>query len=159
MVGWWKKKEEVDNKDSSEQNYVVKLSQPAEGALAGGGTAVSSGQDLLEAIRSRFGSLRRAVGRGCSIEGKLSFESPVLLEGEVKGEVFSKSAVVFGVDAVARVGLDAPVVIILGDFSGNISAGRLEIFAGAKFEGQAKIKDLVLKEGALFNGSCEMDPC
>ncbi len=54
--------------------------------------------------------------------------------------------------------MSAEELTINGEASGNIEAsGRVSINASAKVSGDIKAPRVVIEEGAVFNGSIEMD--
>lgn len=104
------------------------------------------------------GSESRAyLDRGSKISGKLFFEGPVRIDGQVDGEISANDAVVIGEGAIVTAQLKAVSVVVAGKISGDIIAvKRIEIRPTARVFGNLTTPALVVHEGALFEGHCTM---
>ncbi|HEV3110578.1 MAG TPA: polymer-forming cytoskeletal protein [Candidatus Binataceae bacterium] len=101
---------------------------------------------------------RAYLDKGSKISGKLFFEGPVRIDGQVDGEISSSDAVVVGESAVITAQVKAASVVIAGKISGDIIAGkRVEIRPTAKVFGNLTSPVLVVHDGALFEGHCTMN--
>lgn len=99
------------------------------------------------------------LDKGCRISGKLFFEGPARIDGQVDGEITSKDTIMVGDSAVVTAQIKAGSVIVAGKVSGDISAtNRLEIRPSAKVVGNLTSPVLVVHEGAVFEGHCAMQP-
>ena len=64
-------------------------------------------KDFDSMVIERFGpSLRSALGPGTVIRGKLSFDTPVRIDGKLSGEITSTSAVIVGPQGVLDAKID-----------------------------------------------------
>jgi cytoskeletal protein CcmA (bactofilin family) len=100
---------------------------------------------------------RAYLDKASKISGKLFFEGPVRIDGQVDGEISASDAVVIGESAVITAQLKAASVVIAGKISGDIIAGkRVEIRPTAKVFGNLTTPVLVVHDGALFEGHCAM---
>ena len=103
------------------------------------------------------GDARAYLDSGSRINGKVNFESPARIDGEVEGEITAKESLVVGESAVITAQIKAAAVIIAGKVSGDINASRrIEIRPSAKVIGNLTTPVLVIQEGALFEGHCTM---
>ncbi|HVN28240.1 MAG TPA: polymer-forming cytoskeletal protein [Candidatus Binataceae bacterium] len=94
---------------------------------------------------------------GSRISGKLSFETPARIDGQVDGEVNAKDSLTIGESAVVAAQIKADSVIVAGKVSGDIVAvRRIEIRPSAKVLGNITAPTLVINEGAIFEGHCAM---
>jgi cytoskeletal protein CcmA (bactofilin family) len=94
---------------------------------------------------------------GSRISGKLSFETPARIDGQVDGEINAKDSLTIGESAVVAAQVKADSVIVAGKVSGDIVAiRRIEIRPSAKVLGNITAPTLVINEGALFEGHCAM---
>jgi cytoskeletal protein CcmA (bactofilin family) len=110
-----------------------------------------------EDTQSPVGVIRTAIGLGTSIQGKLSFDSPVKIEGKVKGEIFSSKNLIVGKAAIVEAVVIAPSVTVLGQVLGEIRATeRLEIKPEAIVAGVVFTPCLVVSEGSVFNAKVSM---
>jgi cytoskeletal protein CcmA (bactofilin family) len=102
---------------------------------------------------------RAYLDRGSKISGKVSFEGPARIDGEVDGEINAKDSVIIGESAVVTAQIRAASVSVAGKVSGDITATqRIEIRPTAKVNGNITAPILVVHEGALFEGHCAMQP-
>jgi cytoskeletal protein CcmA (bactofilin family) len=94
---------------------------------------------------------------GSRISGKLTFETPARIDGQVDGEINAKDSLHIGESAVVAAQIRADAVIVAGKVSGDIFAiRRIEIRPSAKVLGNITAPTLVINEGALFEGHCAM---
>jgi cytoskeletal protein CcmA (bactofilin family) len=96
---------------------------------------------------------------GSRISGKLYFETPARIDGQVEGEINAKDSLAIGESAVVSAQIKAASVTVAGKVSGDIVAvQRIEIKPSAKVLGNITAPILVINEGALFEGHCAMQP-
>ncbi len=97
------------------------------------------------------------LDRGTKIAGKLHFEGPARIDGEVDGELHGKSLTI-GESATVTAQIVADSVIVCGKVKGEISASqRIEIRATARVNGNITAPKLIIHEGAIFDGQCAME--
>jgi cytoskeletal protein CcmA (bactofilin family) len=102
---------------------------------------------------------RACLDRGTKISGKISFEGPARIDGEVDGEINAKDSLAIGESAVVTAQIRAASVSVAGKVSGDIVASqRIEIRPSAKVSGNITAPILAVHEGALFEGHCSMQP-
>ncbi len=96
---------------------------------------------------------------GSKISGKLSFDGPIRIDGQVDGEITGKDSITIGESAVVTAQIRAAAIIVAGKVSGDIIASnRIEIRPSAKVIGNLTAPVLIVHEGALFEGHCAMQP-
>ncbi len=96
---------------------------------------------------------------GTNFKGDLMFEGTVRIDGRFEGNINSKDSLVIGENAAVDAEIHVGKIIISGRVSGNISAiESVEINSKAKVHGNIKLSgnQLVIHEGAVFSGGCEM---
>jgi cytoskeletal protein CcmA (bactofilin family) len=102
---------------------------------------------------------RAYLDRGSKITGKISFEGPARIDGEVDGEIDAKDSLVIGETAAVTAQIRAASVSVAGKVSGDIVATqRIEIRPSAKVSGNITAPVLSVQEGAHFEGHCSMQP-
>ena len=100
---------------------------------------------------------RAYLDKGSKVSGKLFFEGPVRIDGQVDGEISAKDTVVIGEGAIVTAQLKAASVVIAGKISGDILASkRVEIRPTAQVSSTLTTPSLVVHDGALFEGHCAM---
>ncbi|WP_170302551.1 bactofilin family protein [Desulfosarcina widdelii] len=98
------------------------------------------------------------LGVGTAIEGTLTFNDTIRLDGSVNGKILSeKGTVIIGeratVDAEIRVG----TAIVKGTVNGHIQAAeRIEVYPPAKISGDIQSPVVAIETGVVFNGNCSM---
>jgi cytoskeletal protein CcmA (bactofilin family) len=102
---------------------------------------------------------RAYLDSGSRISGKLSFDGPTRIDGQVDGEITGKESLTIGETAVVTAQIRAASIIVAGKVSGDIiGTQRIEIRPSAKVIGNLTAPILVVHEGALFEGHCSMQP-
>jgi len=97
------------------------------------------------------------LGQGSRIDGKLTFEGSVRIDGNINGEINAKETVVIGDSAVVTAQIQANVIVIHGKVSGDVTARkRIELRAPARLTGNINTPSLVIHEGVAFEGHCTM---
>jgi len=97
------------------------------------------------------------LGKGSRVVGKLTFEGPVRIEGHVEGEIAAQDALTIGESAVVNAQIVGNTVVIQGRVTGDVTARkRLEIRAPGKLYGNISSPSLVIQEGVVFEGQCNM---
>jgi cytoskeletal protein CcmA (bactofilin family) len=96
---------------------------------------------------------------GSKISGKLTFDGPTKIDGQVDGEIAAKDGLTIGESAVVTAQIKAASIVVAGKVSGDIQASnRIEIRPSAKVIGNLTAPVLVVHEGATFEGHCSMSP-
>jgi cytoskeletal protein CcmA (bactofilin family) len=99
------------------------------------------------------------LDNGSKISGKLSFDGPTKIDGQVDGEITAKDSLTIGESAVVTAQIKAASIVVAGKVSGDITAtSRIEIRPSAKVVGNLTAPVLVVHEGATFEGHCSMSP-
>lgn len=94
------------------------------------------------------------------MEGNVKFSSPVNLKisGKFEGELETKGTLAIGERADVKVKIiKGENITISGKVKGDIiCSNRLELSAPAKVTGNIKAPILVINEGAMLKGNCQM---
>jgi cytoskeletal protein CcmA (bactofilin family) len=99
------------------------------------------------------------IGQSLSITGEISSEEDLVIEGQVGGQIMLRNAKLT-VGRTARVQADvrSARVEVLGNLRGNVAASeRIELAPTAAVDGNLSANQVVLLEGATFNGRIDMD--
>jgi cytoskeletal protein CcmA (bactofilin family) len=103
------------------------------------------------------GATSAFLGKGTRITGKLAFEGTVRIEGEVEGEIAAQDTLTIGEGALVKAKITGTSVIVQGQVTGDVNAKtRLELRAPSKVVGNINTPNLVIQEGAIFEGQCAM---
>ncbi len=113
--------------------------------------------DLKSTIDDRFGKARSALGAGTIIQGKLSFDTPVCIDGQLSGEIYSTKAVIVGESGRVDADIEVQSLVIMGKVKGTVKASeRVEILSGGEMNGTITTSLLTIEDGARFNGQSSM---
>jgi|ERR1051325_4715018 len=134
---------------TGEANYKGML--PVDGSVNG---QLGSGGGSL-AVRQKSGTV---FSSGPELSGEISFRDVVRVNGHIAGTVYSERGTLI-VDDMARVDADIEVgvAILNGTINGDIVASqRVEIGPAAKIFGNIWTRSIAIKNGAEFEGVCNM---
>src|SRR5687768_4395277 len=98
------------------------------------------------------------IGKGITIKGNLTGGGDLVVEGRIEGQIALKNHLL--IESSGRVQADIRVaeLTVNGEASGNIDASnKVSITSSAKVAGDIKATRVVIEDGAVFNGSVEMD--
>lgn len=97
------------------------------------------------------------LGKGTEFKGILSFEGTIRVDGNVNGEVVSKDTLIAGDGAVLQGEITVGTIISSGKIMGNINASqKVHILAPGNIQGTIRTPKLIIEEGVIFDGKCEM---
>src|SRR5689334_7066593 len=98
------------------------------------------------------------IGKGIVIKGNLTGGGDLVIEGRVEGQINLKNHLTIESTAKVQADIRAEELTINGEASGNIDAStKVAINNSAKVAGDIKAPRVVIEDGAVFNGSVEMD--
>ncbi|MDD5626767.1 MAG: polymer-forming cytoskeletal protein [Patescibacteria group bacterium] len=97
------------------------------------------------------------VGPSVKVEGELSSEGNVRIDGQVAGNVQTSQNLAVGEQAVISANVKALNAVIAGKIKGNITVEEaLEITETGQVEGDITAKIISISPGAIFQGQCQM---
>jgi cytoskeletal protein CcmA (bactofilin family) len=89
-----------------------------------------------------------------SISGKLSYNLPVKIDSRFSGEIKATELLVIGRNAVVDAQISARHLKLEGKLIGNVQVvGCFEILPGGHFQGEARVGELTIHPGAVFEGT------
>jgi cytoskeletal protein CcmA (bactofilin family) len=97
------------------------------------------------------------IGNGTILEGTLTSRESICIEGTVRGKILCEGSVIVGPKGRVDADVYAETVLVGGEVNGNIvSKSKLEITTSGKLRGDIKTGSLIVAEGVLFEGKCQM---
>lgn len=97
------------------------------------------------------------IGTGTRVEGTIVVSGTLRIDGEVAGEIKADGDVVIGKTGEVRADVCAVNLIVGGRLNGTASAReRLELLATGKIVGDATMQTLIVEQGGLLEGRCQM---
>ncbi len=103
------------------------------------------------------GEIKGFLGEGTEFEGTLKFKDVMRIDGKFKGKIISQNTLVIGEPADVDAEIEVPNVFISGKVKGTIKAdARLEMHSTARISCDVFTPVLVIEEGGVFQGNCQM---
>jgi cytoskeletal protein CcmA (bactofilin family) len=103
------------------------------------------------------GELNGFLDRGSSFKGEMEFEDTMRIDGKFNGKIVSKNELIVGESAHIEGDLHVGRVAISGTVIGKIVAEqRVEIHRNGKVYSDIETPALIIEEGAIFQGNCQM---
>lgn len=97
------------------------------------------------------------LGKETLFEGKMTFKGDFRLDGKFEGEIFESGTLIVGESALVKGKIGVNVIIINGHVEGELHVGeRTEIHSTGKFFGTLSTPVLIINEGGILDGHCEM---
>lgn len=97
------------------------------------------------------------ISAGVLIEGKLSSNGNIRIDGSINGDVFAEGNITVGESGEINGQLNAEVVNVGGRVNGSINAKeKLTLEAKSNLKGDLITKILVIEAGAMFEGKSSM---
>ena len=79
------------------------------------------------------------------------------IDGEFEGEISTTADLIIGEAGKVKATISAKNAMIAGAVTGNMDVrDKLELMPSAKVVGDLKVGTLIIGEGAVFKGNCEM---
>ncbi len=109
---------------------------------------------------SKIDAVSTFLGHDAAFDGVINFKGTVRLDGRVKGSVISdEGTVIIGDKAVVEADIQVDTAIIKGSVNGKVHAkNRIEAHPPARILGDLQAPNICIQSGAVFNGSCSMEP-
>ncbi len=105
-----------------------------------------------------MGRVDTVIGEEASLRGSYNTKHSIRVDGEIYGNVTSEDGVIVGDKGMVRGNLIGKSILISGKVKGNIHATqRLEIQSSAQVEGDISSPVIVIEDGAMFEGNCQME--
>lgn len=98
------------------------------------------------------------IGKSIVVDGEISGEEELIVEGTVKGKILLKESLTVESSAVVEADIESSSVTISGQVTGNITATeRVELQAEGRMIGDIKAPRILIADGATFKGNVDMD--
>ena len=95
--------------------------------------------------------------QGTRLEGTITTESDIRIDGTLVGSVKSKGKVIIGPSGHIEGDIQCRNAVIEGRFEGNLQVNELlQVKDSAHVEGDVRTKKLIVQSGSVFNVNCSM---
>ncbi len=112
---------------------------------------------MLSRKEGKGEDVKAFLGKGAEFHGKLILNGSVRIDGEFRGEAMGGGMLIIGEGAYAEADIAVDSIIISGEVRGNLDIkNKTEILSTGKLVGNVKTAVLVVKEGAVIDGACQM---
>jgi cytoskeletal protein CcmA (bactofilin family) len=104
------------------------------------------------------GLMNTIIGRDASINGTVDVRGALRIDGTVQGKVLCSDTLTIGTTGKVEAEVEAGTAIVAGHLNGNVVANeKVELQANCQMDGDIRTKSLVIEEGAVFCGACNMN--
>jgi cytoskeletal protein CcmA (bactofilin family) len=102
-------------------------------------------------------NLSTIIGKDSVFTGDMEVKGTLRIDGRIKGRIICDETVSVGATGDVEADIDAKMVIVAGTVNGNIrTSEKIEMQAKARVMGDVATKNIVIEQGAIFHGSCQM---
>jgi cytoskeletal protein CcmA (bactofilin family) len=103
------------------------------------------------------GLMNTIIGKDAAITGTLNVTGALRVDGSVKGKIICSDCVTVGGTGLVEADIEADTAVIAGRMVGNVTtSSMIELQAKCEMEGDIRTKSLVIEQGAVFCGACNM---
>ena len=97
------------------------------------------------------------IGSEAFFQGVLSVKGSLRIDGRIEGAVTGAQSVIVGAAGLVRGDITADFVVVGGKVQGDVSASEMiEVLSQGQVAGDISTPRLLVEEGALLDGSCQM---
>lgn len=97
------------------------------------------------------------IGQGTVVEGTLHAESDIRVSGRVVGKLHVEGKAIIAQEGLIEGELVAASADVAGSVQGELRVSeRLVLMSSARIDGDIQTDRLIVEEGAVFTGQCEM---
>jgi|GEM_PF-1118331 len=97
------------------------------------------------------------LAEGTEFSGDLKFSDLLRIDGTITGTIFSDGELMVGQTGKIQGKIEVSSILISGSIEGTIIARqKVHIHSTGKFHGELYTPTLIVEEGALFDGKCNM---
>lgn len=103
------------------------------------------------------GLMNTLIGKDTVITGTVDVKGALRVDGTVKGKIICSDCVTVGTTGMVEAEIESKEAIVAGHMHGNIVASdKVELQANCEMDGDLRTKSLVIEQGAMFCGNCNM---
>jgi cytoskeletal protein CcmA (bactofilin family) len=93
-----------------------------------------------------------------NFKGTLKFKNSLKLKGKFEGKIETDGHLIIGREAEVSANISAKTVAVSGIVNGKLKAKqKISLHKNSKTRGDLITPDLLMENGALFNGTCIME--
>ena len=97
------------------------------------------------------------LAKGVKIEGTANLKGVVRIDGDYQGAIYTNDTLIIGEHAMIRGSITANEIICSGKLEATLVAKtKIQLLSPAVIIGKVATPALIMEEGAVFQGSCDM---
>ncbi|MEA2031239.1 MAG: polymer-forming cytoskeletal protein [candidate division Zixibacteria bacterium] len=97
------------------------------------------------------------IGSDTVITGTVDVKGALRVDGSVNGKIICSDCVTIGTTGIVEAEVESKTAIVAGKMLGNIvTTEKIELQANCEMDGDLRTKSLVIEQGAVFCGACNM---
>ena len=97
------------------------------------------------------------IGHTTTLKGSLTSSGALRIDGQFEGDNATTADLIIGEAGQVKATISAKNAMVAGIVTGNMDVNdKLELLPSAKVVGDLKVGTLIIGEGAVFKGNCEM---
>ena len=97
------------------------------------------------------------IGHTTTLKGSLTSSGALRIDGQFEGDIATTADLIIGEAGQVKATISAKNAMVAGVVTGNMDVNdKLELLPSAKVVGDLKVGTLIIGEGAVFKGNCEM---
>lgn len=113
------------------------------------------GKKTADQVNAKISSI---IGKDVVVEGNITAEDAIRIEGTLKGNVSSAGTMVISSTGKVIGNIKGSNIMVAGTIEGDMdSDGRIEVASTGKITGNIRTKSLIIDENAVFQGQCIMN--
>ena len=113
------------------------------------------GKKTADQVNAKISSI---IGKDVVVEGNITAEDAIRIEGTLKGNVSSAGTMVISATGKVIGNVKGSNIMVAGTIEGDMdSDGRIEVASTGKITGNIRTKSLIIDENAVFQGQCIMN--
>ncbi len=93
---------------------------------------------------------------GTAIKGEIRCDGNILINGELEGNIVSRSEVVVGKSGRVNGEIQAQKLLVSGEFRGNFTGEIIDIMPYGKVYGDVVVNNIVIEPNAVFEGETKI---
>lgn len=98
------------------------------------------------------------IGKNTKIEGNISSQGTMRIDGLVTGKVEVEGNLIVGENSKIEADIKADNISVSGEIVGNLTIkNQVQITSTGKVYGDIEVQNLIIDEGAIFDGKCKMN--
>jgi len=98
------------------------------------------------------------IGKNTKIEGNISSQGTIRIDGLVTGKVEVEGNLIVGENSKIEADVKADNISVSGEIVGNLTIkNQVQITSTGKVYGDIEVQNLIIDEGAIFDGKCKMN--